>query len=141
MKGQSLVVQFILFFLIGLSIFLAISNFFKLQSDIFREDVADVTRKTINSYLTSIVISSYDTCKQCDSVNVTVKLQNTSADYFYEIFLTSSGMNVISQPVGKNYLSSMHNLIYSLAIESSSVVTQNPITLTYSKNQNNLGVK
>jgi hypothetical protein len=136
MKGQWLVIQFVLFFLIGLTIFIAIGNLFKLRADIFREDVANSTRKLINSFVSSLVVSSF-TCKECEYSKISVKLENTTAEYFFDIYLNNSGINVVSQPGGKNYLSSAHNLNSTLNFSGHSTSVK---TITLTKTQNKLEV-
>jgi hypothetical protein len=101
MKGQYLVVQFLLFFLIGLSIFLGVGNLFRYQADAFGASVADSYRKLLNSYISSAIIYGFSNCKQCDNVTITLRIKNETAEYFYEVYYTSSGLNIISQPGGK----------------------------------------
>lgn len=139
MKAQALIVQFIIFFLIGLSLFISIGNFFKYQLEIFRSDTSFLMKKLISSYVSSVVISSL-ACKQCDFVNSSFKLQNTSLGYFIELSLSSQGLNVSSVPENKHYISSIHNFNSSLSLsgKSSSVKI---ITLTFDKNQNKLEVR
>ena len=109
MKGQSLVVQFLLFFLIGLALFITISGFFRAQSDIFREDIVELNRKLAGSYISylSVAMSS---CKECGSISSTFKLKNTTANYIFEFILSASGLKVSSLPGGGDNLINMHNL-------------------------------
>jgi hypothetical protein len=139
-KGQSFIVQFIIFFLIGLGLFIIIGNVFKVYSSIFREDVTSNSRKLLNSYFSFLSVMSVDTCKQCDYVEIKTKITNTTADYFHEIQLSQSGLNIISQPGGKNFLTSLHNFneTYTLTGSSSSVEI---ITFRFEKNKNKLEVK
>lgn len=138
-KGQWLVIQFVLFFLIGLTIFLAIGNIFRIRADIFKEDIANSTRKLINSLVSSLVINSFSSCKECDYSKVSIKIENTTAEYFFEIHSNNSGINVVSQPGGKNYLSSVHNLNSTLNFSGKSTSTKT-IILTLTKSQNKLEV-
>lgn len=136
-KGQWLVIQFVLFFLIGLTIFLSIGNLFKLRADVFREDIANSSRKLINSFVSSLIVSSFGSCKECDYSKVSVKIENTTAEYFFDIYLNSSGINVVSQPGGKSYLSSVHNLNLTLNFSGNSTSIK---TITLTKTQNKLEV-
>ena len=138
-KGQYLIVQFVLFFLIGLTVFLTFGNIFKFRADIFREDVADSTRKLIDSYFSSLVINSFDSCKECDFVNISVRIENKTAEYFHELSLSSDGLEVTSQPEGKSHLSSIHNLNSTLDFSGNSSSAKT-IILTLRKNQNKLEV-
>lgn len=138
MKAQSLVIQFLLFFMIGLGLFLSVSNLFNIRLTTFGSSVADVNRKLVNSYISSIAISSFDTCRKCDNVNIIIKLENRTANYIMELALNSSGLNVITQPEGKNYLTTIHNLNYSIANLQGSGSSNKPIILTYDKTKNEL---
>lgn len=141
MKAQHLIIQFLLFFLIGLAIFLSIGNIFRYQADIFGRDIAESYRKLINTYISSAIIYGFSTCKQCDLFNITIKIENKTADYFHEIYFISSGLNIISKPGEKNYLSSVHNLNYTLKPSSTYASSVKPIILTLNKTKNNLEVK
>lgn len=138
-KGQWLVIQFVLFFLIGLIIFIAIGNIFKIRADNFREDIANSTRKLINTYASSLIINSFTNCKDCDYSKVSVKVENTTAEYFFEIYAGGYGLNVVTQPGGKNYTSSIHNLNSTLALSGSSTSVKT-IILTLTKSLNKLEV-
>jgi thioredoxin-related protein len=141
MKGQYLVIQFLLFFLIGLSVFLALGNIFRYQADVFGSNVADSYRKLLNTYISSAIIYGFNNCKQCDVIKITIKVKNETAEYFYEIHYTSAGLNVISQPGGKNFLSSVHNLNSTLSPAGTFATSVNPIILTVNKTNNILEVK
>lgn len=110
MKGQSLVVQFLLFFVIGLGIFAAIGGVFRLQSDIVRGDIAEANRKLVGSYLSSIAVSMSSTCKECDFINQTLKLKNVTASYIVRFSLTKNGLDIFSEPGGGKNSVSFHNL-------------------------------
>jgi hypothetical protein len=140
MKGQYLVVQFLLFFLIGLSIFLGVGNLFRYQADAFGASVADSYRKLLNSYISSAIIYGFSNCKQCDNVTITLRIKNETAEYFYEVYYTSSGLNIISQPGGKSALSSVHNFNSTLNSTGTYSVSVKPIVLTIDKTKNNLGI-
>jgi hypothetical protein len=127
--------------MIGLTLFTSISFFFRYQSDLFRERATDSYRKLLNTHLSTLIITLLDTCKECDFVNATIKVENSTLDYFYEFYLTSSGLNVSTQPLGKNYLSSIHNLNSTISSMSGKGVSVEPITLTFTKNQNKLEVE
>jgi hypothetical protein len=137
MKGQSLIIQFFIFFLIGFSLFISVGSFFKYQSDLFRDEIISSSLSLANSYLSSNMVMAATNCKQCDNAIISTSIANLTTGYPIEIKLRSSGLNV-SIPY-KYYLSSIHNFNSSLALsgDSSSVQT---ITLTFNKNQNKLEV-
>jgi hypothetical protein len=138
-KAQSLIVQFILFFLIGFTLFLSVGVVFKYQKDIFRSDVSDYGLALTNSYLSSIAINSMYTCKLCNYVDYKIRLSNTTADYIMEIAFDHNGINTSISLVAKNYHTSAHNLNYSTNLAGKTSTFQ-PITLTYNRTKNELRV-
>jgi hypothetical protein len=140
-KSQSLIIQFVLFFLIGFSLFLTIGNFFRAQSDSFRSGIVEKTLELTDSYLSSIAINSVDTCKQCDFVTTSVKVENTTAGYFLQADAsTPTGIAVSTAPDYGIFLSSLHNLNESLTLSGEAYSTE-AITLTFNRTKNELEVK
>ena len=125
MKGQSLVVQFLLFFLIGLGLFTAIGGIFRLQSDIVRGDTAEINRKLIGSYVSSLAISMSSSCKECDFINQTIKLKNVTANYIVNLSITRDGLQISSEPGGGKSFASIHKLgqTYDMKGNASSPLT------------------
>lgn len=139
-KGQSLVIQFILFFLLGFVLFLVVGNFFKLQSDIFRIDLSNQALKLTGSYVSGLSISLIDSCKHCNYASIKFQLENETTNYIFVISLNESGLKTsIPFVVGKSYESKMHNIIYSEE-PSGSAASARPITLTYNRTKNELKV-
>ena len=137
MKGQSLIIQFLVFFLIGFSLFISIGTFFKYQSDLFRDEITSSSIKLANSYISSNIITLLKNCKQCDTATISTSISNLTAGEAIQINLSSSGLNT-SMPT-KYFNSPVHNLNYSLAFSGKSYSFK-PITLTFDKNQNILEV-
>lgn len=141
-KGQSLIIQFVIFFLIGITLFIGLSSFFRLQSENLREDLVKLSLEMINSYISSMVVSSVDSCVNCGVIENKVHLGKTYAGYFIEINLNESGLAVATAPRQVAQLSSINNLNESfdpgkITGSASSVKT---INLTYNRNQNKLEV-
>lgn len=139
MKGVSASFQFMLFFVIGLSLFISMSSVFRLQVDVFRDDVADATRKLDSTFVSSLAVLERG-CIACDVTSLSFKFQNTTANYFYVISGGSSGITVTSQPGGKTFTSTVHNLASSVPMSGSKSSVET-ITLTLNKPQNKLEVK
>ncbi len=139
MKAQTVVVQFVIFFVLSISILGALGYFFKLQSDLFREDVASGHRKLVNSYVSAIAINLLAECKICDYAALSFKLQNMTGGYYTEISFSNNQSSVITQPGGVADKSSLHNLNYTLLFNGFSYSIK-PITLTLEKDKNILGV-
>jgi hypothetical protein len=139
MKAQTVVIQFVIFFVLSLSILSALGYFFKFQSDLFREDVASGYRKLVNSYISSIAINLLDECKVCDYATLSFKLQNMTGGYYTEISFSNNQSSVITQPGGVTEISSLHNLNSTLLFNGFSYSIKT-ITLTLEKDKNILGI-
>lgn len=139
-KGQSQIIQFILFFMIGLALFLTIGGVFRGRLDFFAEDIADQNRKTINGYFSGLMVEELVSCKECDNVNLTTKLSNTTAGSFTQVGLNSTYLTTLSQPGAKQFSGKAHNLLAYLSGAGGLATSNRPIVLSYSKNQNILRV-
>lgn len=139
-KGVSQIMQFILFFVIGLTLFLAIGNFFRGQLNVFADDIGEVNRKAVASFIGAHAISQFAECKLCDNVNATFKIQNTTANFVLQMTLDGEGLKVATHPGGKSFVSGVHNILISLTDLSGSVSSVEPIVLSLTKNENKLRV-
>lgn len=139
-KAQSQIIQFILFFMIGLALFLTIGGVFRGRLDFFTEDIAEQNRRTINNYFSALTVGALVSCKECDSFNITTKLSNTTAGSFTQVALNSTDLITLTQPGAKQYSGKAHNLIASLVGAGGVGTSNRPIVLSYSKNQNILRV-
>ena len=126
----------ILFFVIGIGLFISIGNFFRIQYELIREDTADVSIEMINGYLSSLVVASVDSCIQCGTVEHRVKISDTTAGYFLEVSLNESGLAVSTVPPERGHVSSINNLNYSVDFVDGSAPSIQPIHLTYDRNLN-----
>lgn len=138
MKSQVQITQFILFFVIGLTIFLAVGNVFKLHSEGARSDIINSSLKLENSFLSSAVISAISSCKDCDFVSFNIKTEESTAGYFTVISL-ENGLNVSTNE--KSFFTSIHNMNESVNITASSASSTKPITLTFDRTKNKLMIE
>jgi len=138
-KAQSLIMQFILFFIIGFTLFITIGSFFKNQSDAFRIESTEYNIKLANSYLSSFAVGLIDTCKSCDYASIQINVENTTAGYFFLDNLNSQGLNVSTSWGGLQSVSSIHNLNYSTTLTGNSSSAKT-IYLTYNRTKNELGM-
>ena len=136
MKGQTLIIQFILFFMIGFALFTSIGLFFKYQSDLLKEDVTNYNMRLINSYMSATALAEAVSCKQCDFANITVKIQNTTAGNFFEVGMNSQGVNTTVPMSKKSIATSIYNLNSSYTLSGLSASVK-PISITFTKSQNN----
>ncbi len=135
MKSQSLIVQFILFFLIGLTIFLAISQLFKFHSDIIKRDITSSSLKLSNSFISSAVITAVDSCKGCDVVKISTRIGKTAG--YYTIAELDDGL-ITSVASGESFSSSIHNLKETIDNLQGKVSSLKPLTLTFDRTNNKL---
>lgn len=141
LKGQSLIFQFVLFFIIGFTIFVGVSQFFRYQSDVFKDEVTRENIKLINTFFSSMAVVSEASCKQCDTATLNFKTSNTTAGSFFEVSLGSYGINVsIPFIANAKYISAAHNLNASFELRGM-VPSTKPISLTFNKTQNIIQVK
>jgi hypothetical protein len=139
-KGQTQIIQFALFFLIGLVIFLVVSGAFKGRVDFYGEDIATENRKLISTHFSALIANAVLTCKECESVSIRTKLQNTTVGKVTEVGVTNTYLSVISRPGREEYRSNVHNLLLSLVAAGGSGRSQETIILSYLKNQNILRI-
>jgi hypothetical protein len=139
-KGQSQIIQFMMFFVIGLAIFIVISNVFNERLEFYAGDVADANRKLINTHFSALMVQAMVSCKECDEFSSTTKIGNITASSVTEVGVNDEKLSVISQPQGIEFSSGAHNMLASLAGAGGSALSTEPIILSYSKTQNILRV-
>ncbi len=140
-SGQSTVIQFILFILVGLAIFTSIGNLFRFQSDILRDEISNYSVEMVNSYLSSVVVASVDTCKKCDVVENKIKISDSFFSYYLEASLGDDGLTVSTHPEKYEYSSSINNLNESIDVLEGAAPSIQTINLTYDRTQNKLEIR
>jgi len=140
-KGQSVIVQFILFFLIGITLYIGLGNLFRIQSEVVRSDLIGLYLDMIESYVSSVTVSSVEGCTDCDIVENKIKLDKTYASYFIEVGINDSGIFAETAPKQYGQLSSINNLNQSLNIIEGSAPSIETINLTFDKTQNKLEIR
>ncbi len=136
-KGQSLVIEFILFFLISFSIFAVISSFFTRQNDFFKERVGDRLTDIVNDLVVNHIIRGIG-CKSCDSFKVQGEIPSKIGGYYYEIILDQEGLNTTLRS-SKIYSreSSLFNLNKTFTFQDSESRSENKIVEIQINNVNN----
>jgi len=92
MKGQSFIVEFILFFLISFSLFSLISYNFFSQNIFFKEKVGNKTTALINNIVSTHIVKGLS-CKGCVSILITEDIPSKLGESFYNIQLNDEGLN------------------------------------------------
>lgn len=139
-KGQSYVIQFLMFFIIGMSLFILLGNFFRYQSENIRSQLLEYSTEMIGSHISSLVVSSIEGCPDCGVVEHSFRLARTYAGHFIEMDIDRSGLKVKTAPEAAEYDSSFNLLNNSVDIPQSSTSSVKTINLTYNKNQNKLEI-
>ena len=138
MKAVSLIFQFILFFLIGFSIFLLISFLFSSQYGLVREDIIERRVKNVATYFSSQIISLYVSCIECDYATLTI--QPEDIEYPYKIYLHDDNLTISVLNLNKSYSVKLNNFNSSIKFEGEAI-SGKPVVLTLDKTRNYLRVE
>ena len=135
-KGQSMIMEFVLFFMIGIGLFTVLGNFFRAQSDSLKDDLSKTSLELINSHFSSLVISSITGCDNCGSIEHNIKLSKTYANNVVKISLDDSGFVIETIPGGQMIMSTINNLNEDIdVINSGEVYSYRDINITYVDNE------
>ncbi len=91
-KGQSFIVEFILFFVISFSLFSIISFYFYSQNEFYKEKVGEYTSELVNDLILIDMIKG-TTCKACDEVSISEEIPSQIGGFFYTVQLNDQGLN------------------------------------------------
>lgn len=138
MKSQALILQFIVFFVIGLAIFIGIAQAYRLRVFTYREDLASEWRGLLSSYFDSVAVW-LSSCKECDFLTYKFRVENVSVGYFTQLLLDEKGSMVVTLPGGEYFSSPLHNLNASFQLSGEALSTR-PIKITLSREENKLEV-
>ncbi len=138
MKAVSLIIQFILFFLMGLTIFLSVGMLFSNQYVIVKEDIVEERIKNVANYFASQVISLYISCIECDYASLTINPEDIQ--HPYKIYLNEDNLTISVLDIGKNYSIKLNNFNQSL-IFSGEALSWRPVILTLEKYNNKLRIE
>lgn len=117
--------------MIGLSVYGSLGLFFRTQYHFFREDVASAGRNLTSSYLSAWILRMVG-CKECDQVNLSLRISPRVAGYFLEMELGKDGLNVTTQPEGIWLLNPVHNLKWSFEM-SGTAISSEPVSLAFNR--------
>lgn len=139
MKAVSLIVQFVLFFIIGLGFFILAGNFFRFQSTVIRQELVNFSSEFSVREVSVFAISAVDSCKSCD--NVTLRLEQKSVAGYNPTYQISNVIRLKVEQENVFLNSSLHNLNYSINLENAEVSSSKPIDLMYDRTKNKLVIK
>ncbi len=91
-KGQSLIIEFILFFSISFSLFATISFLFYNQSQLLSEQTGSSLSTVVNDMVSLSVLKALS-CKACINITVEEEIPSKIGGFFYETRLQQIGIN------------------------------------------------
>lgn len=139
MKAASLIVQFVIFFTIGLGFFLMAGNLFRFQSGLIKQDIFTSGSDLSTSQISAASITAVNSCKSCDSV--TIKIEQKSIAGYKPVYQLSNGLILKIEPENKIVQSSMHNLYHSITFDETEASSTKAIALTYDRTKNKLVIR
>jgi len=92
-KGQSFIIEFIMFFTISFSLFITISLIFHNQNKFFEERLGEKTSELVNDIVSTDIINGVN-CKSCERVIITENLPPKIGGFSYTIRLDNNGLNL-----------------------------------------------
>ncbi len=92
MKGQSFIIEFVLFIIISLSLFATISYLFHSQNIFYQERIGEATSGLINDLVSTDILKGVS-CRGCDDVIITQEIPSKIGGFFYKIQLDNQGLN------------------------------------------------
>ena len=138
MKGISLIFQFVIFFLIGLSVFLSVGMLFRSQYDTVRKDILEQRIKNVANFFAANLLDLYLSCKECDQATLTLEPEEIGTPY--KISLEEDNLTISILETGKNYSIKLNNFNYSVEF-SGEAFSGRPVILTLDKTKNKLRVE
>jgi len=124
-KGQSFIIEFILFFVISFSLFTVISYYFYSQNEFYKEKVGEYTSELVNDLISMDIIKG-TTCKACDEVSISEEIPSQIGGFYYTIQLKDQGLNTtiyLVKPFSKEI--SLFNLNSTYDVIDSEVTSEN----------------
>ena len=116
MRAQTQLIQFILFFLLSISIFSLISSYLFLFSQASQERLLFSFREMLASYTSGYLIYNYIGCKYCNHSILKYGIPYQVFDNFHEIYAQNNQVYIRSVPNQNQILASTHNLNFSTQI-------------------------
>mgnify|MGYP001626387405 CR=1 FL=1 len=110
MKAQTQVIQFVLFFLLSFSIFSLILNFFYSSSFSFQDRILAFQREALASYVSSYATYLWENCQYCNYSSFIIPIPSKLSENYHDVYFSNNILYVKSQPLGKDFSSSLHNI-------------------------------
>jgi len=124
-KGQSFIVEFILFFVISFSLFSIISYYFYSQNEFYKEKVGEYTTELVNNLIVTDIIKG-TTCKACDEVQISEDIPSQIGGFYYTIQLNDQELNTtLYAPELSFWQAPIFNLNSNYFVSVSEVTSEN----------------
>ena len=137
-KGQSAIYEYIIFFAIGISLFISLCSIYLSQYTNLNKDISMSNARLMNSFLSANAVSIISQCRDCQTVTYTINVQKPGSTFIG--VANDFGFNVLNPFIPLNYLSFAHNFASDTFFNGDSTLGKT-ITLTYNKDKNNLEIK
>ena len=124
-KGQSFIIEFILFFMISFSLFTVISYYFYNQNEYYKEKVGTYTAKLVNDLITTNIIEG-TTCKSCSEVSISEDIPSQIGGFYYTVDLSNQELNTtiyLTKPTFEEM--SIFNLNSTYSVNPSESISEN----------------
>lgn len=124
-KGQSFIIEFILFFMISFSLFTIISYYFYSQNEFYKEKVGEYTAELVNDLIVTDMIKG-TTCKACDEVSISEEIPSQIGGFYYTLQLKNQRLNMTIYQVEPLYEETpIFNLNSTYTLTESEVTSEN----------------
>jgi len=124
-KGQSFIIEFILFFVISFSLFSIISYYFYRQNEFYKERVGKYTAELVNDLIITDIIKG-TTCKACDGISISEEIPSQIGGFYYTLRLNNKGLNTtiyLVEPFSEE--TSVFNLNSTYDMTDSGAISEN----------------
>jgi hypothetical protein len=115
MKSQSQIIQFVLFFLISISIFSLISSYLFSFSQSSQDRLLSSFREMLSSHISGYIVYSFVGCKYCNYSILKFGIPYQVFDNYHEIQTSNNQIYLKSVPNQKQVLVSTHNINSTLS--------------------------
>ncbi len=119
-KGQSFIIEFILFFMISFSLFAVISYYFYSQNEFYKERVGEYMSELTNDLIIIDMIKGVN-CKSCNEVSLAEEIPSQIGGFYYTIQLKNQGLNTtiyLNKPFSKETQIFNLNSTYGMILDS-----------------------
>ncbi len=137
MKAVSLILQFAVFSIIGISFFFVVGNLLSFQSGSIKRDVIDHASNLTLSQVSAAAIASVSSCKSCEIA--TIKINQLGIAGYTPTYQLSNGIILEVEPESKAVSTSIHNLYHSVLYDADKTSSRE-ISLTYDRTNNKLAI-